>query len=233
MEYPTHTAVIPDGNRTRAKENNTSVQEAYMISYQRGVELVEYTFTQTPTKIFTLRWLSTENAQKRPAQEFDFLMKMYKLVDDDLDQILIQNNVNFKRIGNPDGITDDFKEYLDQKVEKCRCDSDKYFIFAINYGWRDEIIRAIHTQAKKWTDMKTIDEQTLSSAMDLANIPPIDLVIRTKGDQAQRTSWFMSRRIGYAELYFTQTKCPVFDVKEYQKALKRFDTIANKRNFGK
>ena len=81
--------------------------------------------------------------------------------------------------------------------------------------------------------MQTIDEKTLSNAMDLANIPPVDLIIRTKGDQAQRTSGFMTRWIGYAELYFTETKCPEFDVKEYQKALKRFDTIANKRNFGK
>jgi undecaprenyl pyrophosphate synthase len=61
-------------------------------------------------------------------------MTMYKLVDDDLDQILIENKVNFKRIGNPDGISSDFKEYLDQKVEKCKCTSDKYFIFAVNYG---------------------------------------------------------------------------------------------------
>jgi undecaprenyl diphosphate synthase len=64
-------------------------------------------------------------------------------------------------------------------------------------------------------------------------VPPIELVIRTKGDQAQRTSGFMSWRIGYAELYFTAKKCPEFDIPEYEKALTRFDDIANLRNYGK
>lgn len=233
MHYPTHVAVIPDGNRTRAKENNKSVQEAYLISYQRGVELVQYTFTQTTTKIFTLRWLSTENAQKRPAEEFDFLMAMYTLVDDDLDKILIDNKVNFKWIGNPDGITQDFKEYLDSKVTKCQCDSDKYFIFAINYGGRDEIIRGIQKLSTQWTDLQTITEEQISQSLELWSIPPVDLVIRTKWDQAQRTSWFMSRWIGYAELYFTPIKCPDFDVPAYQKSLERFDAIHTERNFGK
>ncbi len=74
-------------------------------------------------------------------------MAMYTLVDDDLDKILLDNKVNFKRIGNANGITKDFKEYLDAKVIKCQCDSDKYFIFAINYGGRDEIIRGIQKLA--------------------------------------------------------------------------------------
>jgi len=74
-------------------------------------------------------------------------MAMYTLVDEDLDKILIDNKVNFKWVGNPSGITQDFKEYLDSKVIKCKCDSDKHFIFAINYGGRDEIIRGIQKLA--------------------------------------------------------------------------------------
>jgi undecaprenyl diphosphate synthase len=59
------------------------------------------------------------------------------------------------------------------------------------------------------------------------------LIIRTKWDQAQRTSGFMSWWIGYAELYFTAKKCPEFDIQEYQKALIRFDEIASLRNYWK
>jgi tritrans,polycis-undecaprenyl-diphosphate synthase [geranylgeranyl-diphosphate specific] len=55
MNYPKHVAIIPDGNRTRAKENNKEVAEAYMISYERAVELIIHTFTQTDVKVFTLR----------------------------------------------------------------------------------------------------------------------------------------------------------------------------------
>jgi undecaprenyl diphosphate synthase len=233
MQYPKHVAIIPDGNRTRAKENNVSVQEAYLLSYQRGVELIQYTFTQTDIKVFTLRWLSTENAQKRPKEEFDFLMNMYKLVDEDLDNILLENHVNFKRIGNPDGITEDFKTYLLEKETKTKCNSDKYFIFALNYGWRDEILRGIQSLAQQWADLTQVSEEQLSKAMDLGLIPNIELVIRTKWDEAQRTSGFMSRWIGYAELYFTDRKCPELDIPTYQQSLKWFDSVSEKRNFGK
>ena len=55
MQYPKHVAIIPDGNRTRASQNQVDIQEAYMISYQRAVELVEYTFTQTDIQVCTVR----------------------------------------------------------------------------------------------------------------------------------------------------------------------------------
>ena len=79
--------------------------------------------------------------------------------------------------------------------------------------------------------MTNITEEEISNSLDLGNMPPIELVIRTKGDQAQRTSGFMSWRIGYAELYFTPKKCPELDTQEYEKALNRFNDMANLRNY--
>ena len=55
MKYPKHVAVIPDGNRTRAKKNGKTTEEAYLISYARGLDLIRYTFDATDIKIFTLR----------------------------------------------------------------------------------------------------------------------------------------------------------------------------------
>ncbi len=233
MNYPHHVAVIPDGNRTRAKENNISTQKAYLLSYQRGVELIKYTFTHTDIKVFTLRWLSTENANKRPKSEFDFLMTMYQIIDEHLDDFLIQNQINFKRIGNPEHITEWFKTYLNQKQKRTKCDSDKYFIFAVNYWWRDEIIRWIQSLQQQWFDFNKITEKDLSQSLDLWDIPPIELVVRTKGDFAHRTSGFMSRWIGYAELYFSHKKCPDLLVEDYKQALEWFDSVAQHRNFWK
>lgn len=207
--------------------------EAYMISYEKAVELIQYTFTNTDVKAFTLRWLSTENAKKRPKEEFDFLMTMYKIVEEDLDEFMKEHKINFKPIGDLNGITDDFRDYLLAKQKRNTYDSDRYFIFAINYGGRDEIVRGIKHLAKEGKDLTTITEDDISNALELGNIPPIELVIRTKGDQAQRTSGFMSRWIGYAELYFTAKKCPEFNTPEYEKALARFDTMADLRNYGK
>lgn len=148
MNYPKHVAIVPDGNRTRAKEHNLTPADAYMLSYEKAVELIRYTFTQTDIKVFTLRGLSTENAQKRPKEEFDFLMRMYQIVEEDLDEFMHEHKVNFKAVGDLSGITDDFREYLLAKQAKNTYDSDRYFVFAINYGGRDEIVRGIQKLAK-------------------------------------------------------------------------------------
>jgi len=203
------------------------------MSYQKWVDLLEYTFENTDIQVFTLRWLSTENASKRPKEEFDFLMNMYKEVGDKLDQILTKNQVNFKWIGNPDWITQWFKDYLDERQEKLKFPTDKYFVFGINYGWRDEILRGIKNLKNQNIDFDKIAEEDLTKSMDLWNIPPVELVIRTKWDEAQRISGFMLRWIGYAELYFTAKKCPEFDIPSYQEALGWFDKMAEKRNYGK
>lgn len=233
MNYPKHVAIVPDGNRTRAKENDKTPAEAYMLWYEKAIELIIYTFTETDIKIFTLRGLSTENATKRPKEEYDFLMTMYKLVEEDLDEFMKEHKVNFKVIGDLYGITDDFREYLVAKQQRNTYDSDKYFVFAINYGGRDEIVRGIKKLAEEKKDLTTVTEEDISNSLDLGNVPPIELVIRTKWDQAQRTSGFMSWWIGYAELYFTPKKCPEFGVEEYKQALIWFDKIADLRNYGK
>lgn len=233
MQYPKHVAIVPDGNRTRAKEHNKTVAEAYMISYEKAVELIIYTFTETDVEVFTLRWLSTENAQKRPKEEFDFLMTMYKIVEEDLDDFMQEHKINFKAIGDLNWVTDDFREYLLAKQERNTYDSKRHFVFAINYWGRDEIVRGIQKLAKEKKDLTQVSEQDITHALDLWNIPPIEFVIRTKGDQAQRTSGFMSRWIGYAELYFTAKKCPEFTIPEYKKAIEWFNQQAGLRNYWK
>ena len=233
MHYPKHVAIIPDGNRTRAQLHDKSVAEAYMLSYEKALDLIRYTFTQTEVEIFTLWGLSTENGMKRPKEEFDFLMNMYKLVEEDLDEFMHEHQINFQVIGNLSGITDDFREYLLAKQKRNTYPTNKFFIFAINYGGRDEIVRGIHSLAEQGIDLQHISEEEISKALDLGARTPVDLIIRTKGDKAQRTSGFMSRWIGYAELFFTAKKCPEFEVEDYQQALHWFDQISQDRNFGK
>jgi undecaprenyl diphosphate synthase len=233
MHYPKHVAIIPDGNRTRAKENNQSLRDAYRISYQRWLDLLEHTFKTTDIQAFTLRWISTENTAKRPVEEFDFLMNMYKQVDGRLDQILQTYQINFLWIGNPAGLSDWFKDYLEEKKKKYSFPTNKRFVFWANYGGRDEITRGIQKLAQEGKDLKNITEEDISWALDLSPVPPIELVVRTKGDQAHRTSGFMSWRIGYAELFFTAKRCPELDVPTYQESLNWFNGMAEKRNYGK
>lgn len=231
MNYPKHVAIIPDWNRTRATENNKTIQEWYLEWYQRWIELLKYTFTETDIEIFTLRWLSKENVQKRSKNEIDFLMTMYKIVDDELIKFLVDSQINFKRIGNSKYITQDFIDDLNNKQKITKCNTNKYFVFAVSYSWRDEIMRAVEQIIKDWK--KDLNEDEFSKYLDLWNLPNVELVIRTKWDFAQRTSGFMSRRIWYAELYFTEIKCPDFGVEDYKKALVWFNQVQKYRNFWK
>jgi len=107
-------------------------------------------------------------------------MTMYKIVEEDLDEFMKEHKVNFKVIGDLYGITDDFREYLVAKQQRNTYDSDRYFVFGINYGGRDEIVRGIKKLAEEKKDLTTITEEDISTSLDLGNVPPIELVIRTK-----------------------------------------------------
>jgi undecaprenyl diphosphate synthase len=232
MQYPKHIAIIPDGNRTRAKANGVSVFEWYLTSVQTTVDITTYIFSQTNIDVFTGRWMSTENLKKRPDEETNYLFQLYKVCGEALDEILAKYHVNFKRIGNPAWISSDFLEYLQSQTAKFHFpDSPKTMIFAINYGGRDEILRWVNQWIAQWGTWP-LTEEALSANMDLNDIPPVDLVIRTKGDTSRRMSGFMSWWIGYAELYFTPTLYPALTTDEVTQAIQWFDTISHARNFG-
>jgi undecaprenyl diphosphate synthase len=238
MHYPRHVAMIPDGNRTRAKENWLEEIQGHLTGIDRSMDLIQYIFTKTPIEVMTGRWLSTENVSGRDPEYVRTLCNFFKLKGDLLNDFLKEHRINFRRIGSPDGLPEDFVEYMRDKSASFKfVDSSKTVVFAINYGWRDEIMRGIKAlianASDLWNFQKNLTESSLAAAMDLGDLPPVDLVIRTKGDKAHRTSWFMSRWIWYAELYFTAIKYPDFSVTEFDKALARFDEIAAFRNFGK
>ena len=232
MHYPKHIAIIPDGNRTWSKANSVSVFDGYLRSVDVTVSIAKYIFSQTPVDVFTWWWMSTENLKKRPDEETHYLFQLYKVCGEALDEILATHEVNFKRIGNSAGISSDFLDYLEAKTQQFNFpDSPKTMIFAINYGGKDEIIRWVNQWiAQGWTG--DITEEELSNNMDLADIPPVDLVVRTKGDTSRRMSGFMSWRIGYAELFFTPTLYPDFDSDILNQAFIWFDKMTSHRNFG-
>ena len=78
------------------------------------------------------------------------------------------------------GISEGFKQYLQEEQEKTKCDSDKYFVFGVNYGGRDEIVRGIQKLAEQQTDLNHVTEEQITEALDLGDMLPVELVIRTK-----------------------------------------------------
>ncbi len=234
MHYPKHIALIPDGNRTRAKENGLPKIEGHFKGFENAVNLAKRTFRETPVDVFTLWGLSTENLQERPKDELEYLFHIYKSITEELEDFLLEGEVNLRRAWSPVWLPKDLLEYMKEQSDKISFpDSKRYLVIAINYGGRDEIIRGVHAWQESDEKDKPLTEAMLDKYMDFGHLPHVELVVRTKGDKASRISGFMSRWIGYAELYFTPKKFPEFDEKELTKALERFDEIAQKRNFGK
>lgn len=87
--------------------------------------------------------MSTENRQKRPIAELEFLFNMYQTCGDLLNDFLTEQRINFRRIGDASGLPAHFLEYMSDMVRKFTFDTDRTLIFAVNYGGQNEIIRGI------------------------------------------------------------------------------------------
>lgn len=239
MIYPKHVALIPDGNRTWAKEKWFPQISWHLEWMNSVVELTKYTFTHTPIDVFTTWWLSTENLKQRSWEELEYLFQLYKSFYEKLWLFLKEKKVNFKWAGNENWLPKELVEFLRQTEKDYNFGWNKYFILCINYWWQDEIVRWIKNYLKSNNSMSyeelidKIDENELTNYLDFAWIPNVELVIRTKWNLAQRLSWFLTWTIWYAQLYFVAEKCPEFKTENYIKALEWFDKTAQMRNYWK
>lgn len=235
MNYPRHIAIIPDGNRTRAKERDLPSVLGHKAWYEKAKEIAMYALWETEIEVITLRWASTENIQERSQEELSYLYEIYQTITTDMEEFYDNNWIWIKWIGSENWLPQDLVNFFKNQEKRFISKNGKYLILAVNYWGRDEIIRWIKKYIhKKWIEeIDKLDETTLSNYMDLWNIPPVDLVIRSKWEVAKRLSWFMSRWIWYAELYFFEKFFPDFNIEELKKSLVRFDSITKYRNFWK
>lgn len=232
MKFPVHLSIIPDGNRTRALGRWLTVFDGYIKSVEKAVEMAKYIFTTTPVKVISGWGMSTENRKKRPEAELEFLFNMYKTSGDMLNDFMLEHKINFRWIGDESTLPQHFLEYMNTMEKTFTFDTDRTIIFAVNYGWRNEIIRWVKAYEEAWNSIDDLTEDNLGEYMDLGDFPPVDLVIRTKGEMSSRVSGFMSRWIGYAELYFEPKLFQDVEMSDLDKALTRYDSVAGFRNFG-
>ena len=231
LNYPKHIAVIPDGNRTWAKWKWYEPFVGHLEWFNRIVELGKYIFEETPIQVYTAWGLSTENLKNRSEAELTYLFELYKKISTDMFDILKKNNVNFRIAGSRQGLPQHLLDFLDSKVEELTFkDSNRYMFLAINYGWQDEILRAMEKMCK---NNEEPTKENLEKYMDFGNLPPVELVIRTKQKLAKRLSWFMLWWIGYAQLYFTDLFFPEFNTEELKKALEWYSLTVKTQNYWK
>ena len=230
MTVPKHVAVILDGNGRWAKKHG--VPRA--MGHKAGCETLEKMVrvaADMGISYFTVYGFSTEN-WKRSAEEVGALMKLFRYYMVRLLKIANENNVRVKMIGDKYRFAPDIIEGIDNLTEGTKNNTGMTFVIAINYGGRDEIVRAARKLVEDYRangkDVATIDESLFAEYLDTAGIPDPDLMIRTSGEL--RLSNYLLWQLAYAEFYVTDCLWPDFDQKELEKAIVAYNS--RERRFG-
>jgi undecaprenyl diphosphate synthase len=213
-QMPRHVAIIMDGNGRWAKKR--MLPKA--MGHKRGVETVRNIVRaagELGLETLSLYAFSSEN-WKRPEDEISDLMGLMRdFIKSDLDEFA-SNNVRLKIIGNYKALAPDIVEMLEESIARTSQNSRTTLAVALNYGAQDEIVRAARAAAA----MGEINAASIEANLDTADLPPLDLLIRTSGEQ--RLSNFMLWQAAYAEFWFTETLWPDFNKDELAAALNEF-----------
>ena len=221
---PRHVAIIMDGNGRWAKKRMLP----RLAGHKQGIEAVRKVSRaarELGVDVLTLYAFSSEN-WRRPAQEVSDLMGLLRhFIKTDLDE-MVAENVRLRVIGDYRVFTPDLVELIDGALTRTAANTGATLVIALNYGAQDEIVRAIRRLVAD--DPATIDADRVQAALDTGDLPPVDLLIRTSGEQ--RLSNFMLWQVAYAELLFVDTLWPDFGRAELEAALGAF--ALRERRFG-
>ncbi len=230
MVIPEHVALILDGNGRWAKKRGlprTMGHKEGCVTVEKTVELA----ARMGIKYLTVYGFSTEN-WKRSVEEVGALMQLFRFYMVRLLKIAKANNVRVKMIGERNRFDKDIVEGINRLERETKDNTGLTFIIAVNYGGRDEIVRAVRKMA---ADLETgalqkeeITEQSLASYLDTAEIPDPDLLIRTSGEL--RLSNYLLWQLAYTEIYVTDCLWPDFDKEELEKAIAAYNK--RDRRFG-
>ncbi|SMC09440.1 polyprenyl diphosphate synthase [Nitratiruptor tergarcus] len=223
MNRARHIAIIMDGNGRWAQNRGLKRIKGHEKGAEVVREITTYCANNPEIEILTLYAFSTEN-WKRPRMEVEFLMK---LLDNWLQKELPtyqKENVRFEVIGDISKFSPKLQERIARTKELTKNNTKLIQVLALNYGGRDEIIRACK---KACASGKEIDEKNFEEFFD-AKLGDVDMLIRTGGEK--RISNFLLWRIAYAELFFTDTYWPDFTPQELDLLIAEFKQ--RNRRFG-
>ncbi len=225
--YLRHLAIIMDGNGRWAEKNHLSRIEGH----RRGVKTVEMVVkecSENDIPFLTLYSFSTEN-WKRPISEVQALFELFNHSIRDYGPKLHANRVKVRFIGRRDGIPGELIREINTLEDMTALNDKLTLNLAINYGGRDEILRAfLKILHEKGAQAKTIRESDFQRYLDTHDHPDPDLLIRTAGEM--RLSNFLLWQLAYSEMWFTRVLWPDFSPQDLHQAFNDF--ISRKRKFG-
>ncbi len=221
-KLPRHVAIIMDGNGRWAQQHSLQIARGH----QAGVESLRDIIRESSDlgiHTLSLYAFSTENWRRSPAEVSALMALLLRYFASEIDE-LDEKNVRIRILGDKSGLPEPQRIAVTNAEERTRDNTGLNLCIALNYGGRQEILRAAKSLAKKARegnlDPDAIDEAAFSDELYTAGLPDVDLLIRTSGEQ--RLSGFLLWQCAYAEFEFPSTLWPDFTLKEYHQALEEF-----------
>lgn len=220
---PQHVAIIMDGNGRWAKSKGMPRNYGH-VQGSKNVEKICRAAYHMGIKYLTIYAFSTEN-WKRPQSEVNALMKILRDYMKSCLSVSKKNNMRVRVIGDISGLAEDLQVGIKKLEEASKEYDGLQFTIAINYGSRDEILRAVRklVVAKDAGDfdIEKLNEKTFGGFLDTWELPDPDLLIRTSGEL--RLSNYLMWQLAYSEFYFTEVPWPEFSEEELRKAVEQFE----------
>lgn len=222
-KVPHHVAIILDGNGRWAKSKGMPRNYGH-VQGAKNVEVICEEAYKMGIQYLTVYAFSTEN-WNRPKEEVDALMKLLRNYMKTCLTTAKKNRMCVRVIGDKTGLDEDIRNRI-AELEEATTDNDGlHFQIALNYGGRDEIVRAVKKACEKVRDgelaIEDITQESFGEMLDTRGLPEPDLLIRTCNEQ--RISNFLLWQLAYTEMYFTEVAWPDFSKEELLKAVDSYN----------
>jgi undecaprenyl diphosphate synthase len=230
MNIPKHIAIIPDGNRRWTKTKGISNPlEGHRVAFEEVLPELLQKAADLGIEYFTFWALSPENFKKRGKDEVSGLFALGKFFYANRLKEMMEKGVRIRFIGDLDKLSPDIQKIISDTTAKTKGNTRITLIIAVNYGGRNELMRAVQKVIKLNYLASNVNEDNFDQFLDTHGVTDPDLIIRTGGEQ--RLSGFMPWQSVYSEFYFSDVLFPDFHADELEKAVEEFGR--RKRNFGK
>lgn len=223
MQIPKHVAIILDGNGRWAKAKGKPRNYGH-VQGAKTVEVICEEAWKMGIQYLTVYAFSTEN-WNRPSDEVNALMRLLRNYLKTCLKTAEKNKMCVKVLGDKSGLDEDIRKRIEELETATRENTGLHFQIALNYGGRDEIVRAARKLAVKVKEGELLPEEItvedFGEALDTAGIPEPDLLIRTCNEL--RISNFLLWQLAYSEFYFTDVAWPDFTKEELEKAVEAYN----------
>ena len=223
LKMPQHVAIILDGNGRWARKKGMPRNYGH-VQGAKNVEIICEAAYKMGIQYLTVYAFSTEN-WTRPKEEVEALMKLLRNYMKTCLTTAKKNRMCVRVIGDKTGLDDDIRNRIAELEEATKDNDGLHFQIALNYGGRDEIVRAVKKTCEKVQagelEIDGITQEVFGEMLDTHGLPEPDLLIRTCNEQ--RISNFLLWQLAYTEFYFTEVPWPDFSREELIKAVEAYN----------